>query len=112
MMALKAHRALFQYLVVARPPVAVAIIKNLSLDEIDVIGMIFANVLAGVIRIGPASKSSLSLHADVIRKIAKKELKSSTRRLIILKNYQAVLDLIKSVFKQLYPDGNGKSFST
>lgn len=109
MMTLKVHKPLLQYLQTAKPLVARAITRTIDDDQIQMIGMICANLLSGAIKVAPVSRSALSQHAEIIRKIGKKQIKVKTRRTLIYKHIDIVLQVIKASFNKLYPKNNGSS---
>lgn len=103
MSALKKAKPMLDYLVKSSPATSKAILKTISHEEVQLFGEICSNLLAGAIKISTANKTLLADHAEVIRKLARREIKPTTRQRLLIKNSEAVVILIKTLYSKLYP---------
>lgn len=99
---LKSHRVFLEVLTEADEALFKAIIKSASDERIDVISEICKNVLAGVLTLTPANKTTLAGHANIIRGVASKRFKTRTRRQLITKYHAVIVALLKAAVKKIF----------
>ena len=103
MNTLKRSKVLFDYLLKAGPSTVKAVLKTLSPEEIQLFGEISSNLLRGALKISAQHKTLLSKYAEIIRKLARREIRPVTRQRLLVKHSDIVVKLIKIVHNKLFP---------
>lgn len=100
---LKRNRPLLDYIIRAEPTTVKAIFKTLKQEDVQFFGEICANLLAGALKINTSNKTLLRPYAEIIRKVARREIRPITRQRLLIKNSEAIIQLIKLIYSKLYP---------
>ena len=93
------HLTFLKLISTTHPTQRRALLKTASLEQISVISEIAHNFLKGVIPFTDQEKTTLSIHKDIIRKIAKKTV--NRNREFVVKHAPIIAKLLKVVLAKL-----------
>ena len=100
---LKAHKHFMQFLVSTSTSQRQrkALLSSASVEQMNIIAEIFANILAHSIDLKKNDIKRLGEHASIIRRVAQKQLQDSSRHKLLVKHAETVVTVLSIVKKYL-----------
>lgn len=101
MQNLKKQKCFLEFLSKTEPDQRKALLRTSTTEQCLVIGEICYNILQGSAGISNRHKTRLAEHADVIRRLANRDIKDSRRRYLLVKHNEVVVEIIKAVLNSI-----------